>query len=100
MTDVMVTTSEVIQNVARSARAKRLVLDLSQQSLSEHSGVSLGVLKKFERTGKISLESLLKLAFALGSLGDFTHVFKQPSPEGFATLDDLLKEKPRRRGRK
>src|SRR6185295_158973 len=58
-----------------------------------YSGVSFGVLKKFERTGKISLESLLKLALTLGCLGDFVHIFKQAPEAPPRTLDDLLKQK-------
>lgn len=99
MTPIFMTSEEVARHIAASAKEKRLALDLSQCSLSERSGVSLGVLKKFERTGKISLESLLKLALALGSLSDFIEVFKQITPEELPALDDLLKQKTRKRGR-
>ncbi|MGL5626698.1 MAG: hypothetical protein ACRDDW_04165 [Candidatus Rhabdochlamydia sp.] len=37
----------------------------------------MGVLKKFEQTRKISLESLLKIALVLGALGEFKDLFKQ-----------------------
>jgi transcriptional regulator with XRE-family HTH domain len=100
MTQTFLSPFEVAKHIAESAKAKRLSLDLSQHSLSERSGVSLSVLKKFERTGKISLESLLKLAVALGSLDDFIDVFRQRPPELLTTLDDLLKQKIRKRGRK
>ena len=53
---------EVQKKIAKQVRVKRLDLNLSQQTLSEKSGVSYGVLKKFEQSGQISLESLLKLA--------------------------------------
>lgn len=97
---MFMTPLEVAKHIAVAVKERRLALDLSQQSLSERSGVSFGVLKKFERTGKISLESLLKLALALGGLGDFMQVFKLPVPEELPALDDLLKQKRRRRGRK
>ncbi len=67
----MLTPLEMAAHIAKQAQEKRLFLNMSQQTLTERSGVSYGVLKKFERTGKISLESLLKLAFALGSLEAF-----------------------------
>ncbi len=86
--------------MAVSAKEKRLSLDLSQQSLSQRSGVSLGVLKKFERTGKISLESLLKLALVLGCLASFIQVFERAIAEELPSLDDLLKRQTRKRGRK
>jgi transcriptional regulator with XRE-family HTH domain len=97
---IFMTPIEVAKNLAKATKEKRLSHNLSQQSLSERSGVSLAVLKKFERTGKISLESLLKLALPLESLGDFVDLFKQTSPEAFPTLDALLKQKTRKRGRK
>ena len=46
--------------IAKQLKARRLSLNMSQKSLSERSGVSHSTLKNFERTGKISLESLFK----------------------------------------
>lgn len=94
------TPPEMAYHIAQRAKDKRLEQNLSQHSLSERSGVSLAVLKKFERTGKISLESLLKLALALGSLAEFTQLFRPALPETAKTLDELLKQKTRKRGRK
>ena len=91
---------EIIKQIANQAREKRLSLNMSQLSLSERSGVSLGVLKKFEGTGKISLESLLKLALILDSLENFSKIFAPKTLESFATLDELLSQKERKRGRK
>jgi len=62
----MITPSEMQKVIASRARDLRLELNLSQQTLSEKSGVSYGSLKKFEQTGQISLESLLKLAVRIG----------------------------------
>ncbi len=97
---LMMTPSEMAHHIAKKLQAKRLFLDLSQQTLSERSGVSFGVLKKFERSGQISLESLLKLALALDSLQDFNLLFSLPKPEEATSLDELIREKPRKRGRK
>lgn len=99
MSLILVTPQEMAMYIAERAQEKRLSLNLSQKSLSEHSGVSLSVLKKFERTGKISLESLLKIALALGSLEDFKKLFTPLPPESFSSLDGLLKDKTRKRGR-
>ncbi len=92
--------SEFSLHIAKSAREKRLSMNLSQQSLAERSAVSLGVLKKFEHTGKISLESLLKLALVLEALNDFTELFKPVSPMEVRSLDEIIKENVRKRGRK
>jgi len=96
----MITPQEMLTAIAAKVRAKRLSLNLSQQTLSERSGVSYGVLKKFEQTGQISLKSLLKLALALGALSDFEPVFAPSKPEAAVSLDALMKDTSRKRGRK
>lgn len=95
----MVTPQEMLKNIAEKARGKRLTLDLSQKTLAEKSGVSYGVLKKFEHTGQIYLASLLKLALVLGSLNDFAGIFAPHKPEQVLSLDDLIKTSNRKRGR-
>ncbi len=99
MSVFMITPPEMAGYIAKQAQEKRLSLNLSQQTLAERSGVSYGVLKKFERTGKISLESLLKLALTLGSLATFKDLFKATPPEQLRSLDALINEKTRKRGR-
>jgi transcriptional regulator with XRE-family HTH domain len=94
------TPHEVLLRIALRAKEKRLFLNLSQKSLSDRSGVSFGVIKKFERSGKISLESLLKLAFVLEALLEFADLFNPKPLESYLSLDQLFKQKPRRRGRK
>ncbi len=49
---------------------------ISQLELSKRSGVSYGSLKRFETSGQISLESLLKLAYFFDRLDDFIPVFQ------------------------
>lgn len=100
MNEILLTPFETSQTIAKSVREKRLSLNLSQQSLSESSGVSYAVIKKFELTGKISLESLLKIAAALRCLADFSKVFKGDISLESTSLDELMKQKTRKRGRK
>ncbi len=100
MNQIFISPSEVFLKIAGSAREKRLSLNLSQQSLSKSSGVSHAVIKKFESTGKISLESLLKIAMALGCLNEFTDLFKTNNPNTFTSLNELINKKTRKRGRK
>lgn len=90
---------ETAKEVAERAKQCRLHYNLSQKTLSQRSGVSLGTLKKFETSGKISFESLLKIAVALKCLNDFQQIFKPQSIESYRSLDDLINEKERKRGR-
>lgn len=94
------TPHDLLGKIAAQAREKRLSLNLTQQSLSGRSGVSLGVLKNFERTGKISIESLLKIALVLDALAEFSTLFKPKPLESYPSLDHILKQKSRKRGRK
>lgn len=100
MSSIFMTPYDISLRIASNSKAKRLVLNLSQKTLAERAGVSLSVIKKFERTGKISLESLLKLALVLGCLGDFTDLFSKIGSEKLMTLDEVLKDQTRKRGRK
>jgi transcriptional regulator with XRE-family HTH domain len=96
----MITPSEMQKQLASRARELRLELNLSQQTLSKKSGVSYGSLKKFEQTGQISLESLLKLAVILGCMDDFNALFVHKSAEKALSLDELIDDGKRKRGRK
>ena len=84
------TEQEIIKDISLRVRNKRKLYKLSQQQLSNKSGVSLGSLKRFERTGEISFKSLLKIAFVLDSQNDFDNLFKI-STNNFKNLKDLLK---------
>lgn len=70
------TPSEISVSLAKRHKKLRRKLKISQAEMAERSGVSLGSLKRFENTGKISLESLLKLANLIGRLEDFGTVFQ------------------------
>lgn len=96
----MKTPQEMQQAIAGQVRAKRLALNLSQKTLAEKSGVSYGSLKKFERTGQISLESLLKLALNLRCMDDFNALFAPSMPDEALSLDELMDDEKRQRGRK
>ncbi len=65
------TPSDMMEALKTKFRQRRKTLGYTQPQLATRSGVSLGSLKRFERFGQISLESLLKLALVLECLGDF-----------------------------
>jgi transcriptional regulator with XRE-family HTH domain len=70
------TPAEIGKMLAEKLRSLRKHEKLSQEEMAERSGVSLGSLKRFEQTGKISLESFLKLVHLLGRLGEFTPLLR------------------------
>lgn len=87
------------KEIAKKARSKRLKLNMSQKTLSEKSGVCYGTLKKFEQKGQISLESLLKIALVLDEMDTFEQLFTK-GDELPNSIDELLEDKSRKRGRK
>ena len=100
MAIILKTPADISLMIAKQARHKRLKLNLSQNTLATRSGVSYGTLKKFEQTGQISLNSLLKIALCLGELDSFTHLFMEETNELPATINKLIEENPKRqRGR-
>lgn len=68
--------TDVLQEVAERFQKLRKQHNYSQQQMSNRSGVSLGSIKRFERTGLISLESLVKLAHVLDDLEQFDILFQ------------------------
>ena len=93
------TSTETVAELAQRAKSMRLAQNLTQAGLEKRSGVSLGSIKLFERTGKISCESLIKIAIALGALEGFDGLF-QPNLTEDRSIDDLLKDAKASTGRK
>jgi transcriptional regulator with XRE-family HTH domain len=81
---------EVSKALAERHRALRKQLKMSQEEMAERSGVSLGSLKRFENTGKISLDSLLKLVHLLGRLNEFDNLL--PVKENLNDVKKLFTE--------
>ena len=73
--------------LAMRAKARRLELNLTQEGLSVRAGIPLATYRHFEQTGKISLEGLLHVAYALDALDEFDAIFSAPR---YATLDEAL----------
>lgn len=81
------TPEQTSRELADKLKQLRLHRDWKQSTLAERSGVSLGSLRRFERTGKVSLQNLLKLAFTLNRLDDFDDVLRPPPARSIAELE-------------
>lgn len=69
------TPEEIDLVVAANAKKLRKRLGISQQKLSEVSGVSYASIKRFEATGNISFLSLTKIAIALDAVNGIKLIF-------------------------
>lgn len=98
----LLSVSKAQQKIAMSVRDRRLLLELTQEGLSERSGVPLPTLRKFEQKGVISLEALLKLLLVVGGIEDVVSALK-PKKLKFSSIDEVLDNSNtmiRKRGRK
>ena len=94
--------SDIQLQLAGKFKNLRLFRELKRETLAQQSGVPHASIKRFERTGEISLKSLLKLAHVLECLDQFESLFKLPIA---MSLDEIEKrenrnEFKRKRGRK
>ena len=93
--------NEVLEGVRDRFKRRRLSLNLTQAGLARRSGVTLGSLKRFETTGLIAFDSLLRLALVLDCLGEFDGVATVDAQSlSGRPLDEILAEtRPRKKGR-
>ena len=65
MSFAMLSSEDIAAALAARLRSRRLAQKLTLEGLARRSGVPLGTLKKFERSGKIALVSFIRLVVAL-----------------------------------
>ena len=75
-------------SLANKLKLRRLAANISQQTLADKSGVSLGTIKRFEASHEISLKHLLMLAVSLQATEGFDGLFTNPP---LSRMDDLIK---------
>ncbi len=84
------TAEEINAALASRVRQIRKRRGISQQQLSEESGVSYGSLKRFESTGQISLLSLTRIAMALNCADEIRNLFADIP---YLTMEEALRER-------
>jgi len=92
------TPHEIQLILSQRIKRLRLINEWTQAELAERAGITLASLKRFESTGKISLERLSLIALALGRLDELMQLFEEPE---IMTLSDIKKlTKKRQRGKR
>ena len=69
------TPAEIMHTLGVRLREQRLAQSLTQRDLAQMAGVSLGALRKLEADGQCSLETLVRVAQALGLLEALEDLF-------------------------
>lgn len=88
---MLLTTSKAQKLLVEHLKARRLGMGLTQEGLASRAGVPLPTLRKYEQKGLISLESYLKLLWALNALEGVVKACA-PVQVKFKSIDDVLKE--------
>ena len=71
------TPGQLTADVAKRAALRRKELGLTQSELAERAGMSLGSLRRFEQTGAVAFESLVRICIALGCEDDLASLFSR-----------------------
>lgn len=97
---MLYTPGEVGERLAARMKQLRLARDWKRETLAQRAGINAGTVKRFETTGRIALDNLLKLALALGCLDQFEAVFAPPVARTLAELEQRSEAPRRERGRR
>ncbi|MDD6702438.1 MAG: helix-turn-helix transcriptional regulator [Muribaculaceae bacterium] len=88
---------DIAQQISHDFRKRRVEKNITRQRISEMSGVPLSSIARFEQRGLIALESLIKLAMALGYTSEIRNLF---GASKFDTMDELDMIRRKRGGKR
>ena len=83
------TTDDINRALAKRLQNIRKRRKITQKQLAERSNVSYATLRKFEKTGEISLRSLTKIATELGLVNEIKELFTQPV---YLSIDEVIRD--------
>ena len=78
---------ETLGELGGRARELRLIRNLRQEELAERAGVGVATVRRFEKTGMASMESVIRIATALNAEAAFDKLFEAPA---YRSIDDAL----------
>lgn len=90
---------DMAKALAGRAKALRLLRGWTQATLAGRAGVTAASYRRFETTGKASLELVLKVAQALARLEEFDQLFQPPPARSIEELERRTAQPTRKRGR-
>jgi len=91
---------EVRTLLSGRVRQLRLLAGWKQSTLSEHAGISLPTVRRFERTGRTSLENFLRICHALGHLDEVATLLNPPPARSLQDLERRSSRRLPQRGRR
>lgn len=89
----------LLDRLAANCKARRLEKGYSRKTLSERTGVPAPTLERFERTGKISLESFCRLAIEFDYFDEMAAILGRTKYTTSRELEAINNNRGRRNGR-
>ena len=89
------TPRDICLETARKAVARRKAQRITQKELAGMTGVSFASVRRFETTGQISFESLVKIAIALDMKEDIKNLFLERKV--YRSIQDVIDEANQKR---
>jgi transcriptional regulator with XRE-family HTH domain len=79
--------SDTLSGLGERARALRVLRNLQQEELASRAGIGVATVKRFERTGRASMENVLRIASVLGARDGVESLFAAPK---FRSIDEAM----------
>ena len=89
----------LLDKLATNCKARRLEKGLSRKTLSDLTGIPAPTLERFERTGRISLESFCKLVIQFDYFDEMAAILGKTKYTTSAELEQINKNRTRQKGR-
>ncbi len=80
---------DIALEMAHKMKSIRKRRKITQKQLAARSNVSYATLRKFEKTGQISLESFIKLSMELGLTHELNNLFSTPV---YNSIEEVINE--------
>jgi transcriptional regulator with XRE-family HTH domain len=91
--------ADMAKALAQRAKVLRLLRGWTQHTLAQRAGVTAASYRRFETSGKASLELVLKVAHVLTRLEEFGQLFQPPPARSIEELEQRIAQPARKRGR-
>ncbi len=86
---ILDTPADIAVRLAQKMKSIRKRRKITQKQMAARSNVSYATLRKFEKTGQISLESFIKLSMELGMTDELNNLFSTPV---YNSIEEVINE--------
>lgn len=89
----------LMTRLAANCKARRLEKGYSRRHLAERTGIPAPTIERFERTGKISLESFCRIAIEFDYFDELAAILSKSKFTTSSELETINRNKSRKKGR-